>query len=81
MWAPSARSPSVTASIRSVSFARSSRRRARRVSPCAIEAREREERQLVDEPRHLVRRHLGGDELGVRDLDVGDRLAGRRCAG
>ena len=39
--------------------------------------REREERQLVDHPRAPRRADLGRDELGVLDLDVGDRLAAR----
>ncbi len=43
--------------------------------------REREQRQLVDHPRHLGGDDLRRDELGVRHLEVGHRLARLRCAG
>ena len=45
------------------------------LSPCAMPAVEREERQLVDERGHLLGADRRRDELGGLDLEVADRLA------
>ena len=55
MCTPIARSAVVTVSIRSVSFARSSSAPVTRVVAVRERAEQRDERQLVDEPRHLAR--------------------------
>src|SRR5436309_1234237 len=39
--------------------------------------REREQRQLVDQLRHLLGAHSGRDELRGVDLEIADRLAAR----
>ena len=54
MRTPRARSAVVTVSIRSVSFTRSSRAPSTLLSPRAQRGGEREQRQLVDQPRHLL---------------------------
>ena len=41
---------------------------------------EGEERELVDQARHLFRRDVGGGELRRLDLQVADRLAARPAA-
>ena len=81
MWTPIARSAVVTVSIRSDSFARSSSAPGHPVVAVRHGGEERDERQLVDEPRHLGRADRRRDELAARDLDVADRLAGDRAAG
>ena len=71
---PRARSEFVTVSMRSVSFTRSSSA-PQTVSRPAPRGRKREQRQLVDQQRHL----RGGDgrrgELGRMHLEIPDRLA------
>ena len=85
--APIARSASTTASIRSLSFSA----QLLGAVDVALAARARgeqpEERQLVDEQRHLVGLDLRRDERLRHDLDVADQLArdamarvDRRCA-
>ena len=75
MRAPSGRRPSVTASMRSVSFTRSSARAGHPGLAAGVGAEERDERQLVDEIRHLVGSDLGRDELARLHLHRRDRLA------
>ena len=55
MWAPRLRRPSTTASIRSVSFARSSAAPRSDAVAVGVHREQREERQLVDQQRHLGR--------------------------
>ena len=43
--------------------------------------RQRDERQLVDEPRHLLGLDRRRDERRRADLEVGGRLAADACAG
>jgi len=74
MWARARRSASTVVSMRSVSLARSSSRRARPTRR-GHRGDEREERQLVDEVRHLLRADLCRGQLGGAHLEVGDRLA------
>ena len=72
--------PSATASIRSVSFAPQLARRRVTTRLAARERREqRDERQLVDEPRHLVGVRRRRDELRVL-RPRGRRPARRRAA-
>ena len=75
MCAPSLRSPSTTASIRSVSFARSSAAPRRTLSPRAWTARSAKSGSSSTRQRHLARAHLGADELGRADVEVAAGLA------
>ncbi len=69
----------MTVSIRSVSFARSSSAPVTRGRPVRERAEQRDERQLVDEARHLRRARSVVATSGVAaHLDIADQLAADR---
>ena len=80
MSAPSPRRPSTTVAMRSDSLTRSSLGSAHDRLALGEAAEQRDQRQLVDRQRYLVRLDRRALDRGARDVEVGDRLGRRERA-